>query len=62
MGYDIAGTLATKIRKVDLHEMVFRHIVVTLTEQDNLATFREDPSRWTAVQSPSTRGSSAATA
>ncbi len=51
MGYDIAKTLVTKIRKVDLHEMVFRHIFVTLTERDNLATFREDPSRWTAVQS-----------
>jgi hypothetical protein len=51
MGYNIAGTLATKISHVDLHEMVFRHIVVTLTERDNLATFREDPSRWTSVQS-----------
>ena len=53
MGQSMTGTLATKINNavVDQDGMVFRSIVVTLTERDNLATFREDPSRWSSVQS-----------
>ncbi len=42
----------SKIRNaaVDCDGMVFRHVVVTLNEQDSIATFREDLSRWIMVQ------------
>ena len=52
------ATAANKIQNavVDTDGMVFRHLVVTLKEGDNIATFREDPTRWTTVQAaPHTR-------
>ena len=49
----MAHTLATKINDVTVDQdgFVFRHLVVNLRESDNIATFREDVTRWTTVQS-----------